>query len=57
MVQESPRKSLLKDRYFVTGIGSGIAKRFKDPAQVTASEHTLNFIFLVLDIETKTEGK
>ena len=36
VVQESPRESLFKDRYFVSrrGIGSGrgIAKRFKDPA-------------------------
>ena len=36
VVQESPRESLFKDRYFVTGIGSGIgsgiAKRFKAPA-------------------------
>ena len=32
MVKESPRESLFKDRYFVSGIGSGIAKRFKDPA-------------------------
>ena len=34
--QESPRESLFKDRYFVTGIdagiGSGRAKRFKYPA-------------------------
>ena len=36
VVQESPRESLFKDCYFVSGcgIGSGIAKRFKDPAQV-----------------------
>ena len=33
VVQESPRESLFKDHYFVSGIGSGIAKRFKDPAQ------------------------
>ncbi len=33
VVQESPRESLLKDRYFV----SGIAKRFKDPALVIFS--------------------
>ena len=35
VVQESPRESLFKDRYFVSwrGIGSRIAKRFKDPAQ------------------------
>ena len=26
VVQESPRESLFKDRYFVCGIGSGIAK-------------------------------
>ena len=36
--KESPRESLFKDRYFVSGIGScigsGIAKRSKDPAQV-----------------------
>ena len=34
VVQESPIESLFKDRYFVGGIGSGLAKRFKDPAQV-----------------------
>ena len=38
MVQESPRESLFKDRYFMSGrgigSGSGIAKRFKDPALV-----------------------
>ena len=38
VVQESPRESLFKDRYFVSGCcigsGSGIAKRFKDLAQV-----------------------
>ncbi len=37
VVQESPSKSLFKDCYFVIGIGSGIvsgiAKQFKDPAQ------------------------
>ena len=33
VVQESPRESLFKDRYFVSRIGNGIAKRFKDPAQ------------------------
>ena len=37
VVQESTRESLFKDRYFVKGSGigsvSGIAKRFKDPAQ------------------------
>ncbi len=33
VVQESPRESLFKDRYFVSGIGSGIAKRSKDLAQ------------------------
>jgi len=37
VVQESPRESLFKDRYFVSGrgigSGSGIAKLFKDPAQ------------------------
>ena len=36
VVQESPRESLFKDHYFVSGIysgiGSGIAKQFKDPA-------------------------
>ena len=36
VVQESPRESLFKDRYFVSGrgigSGSGIAKRLKDPA-------------------------
>ncbi len=30
VVQESPRKSLFKDRYFV----SGIAKRFEDPSLI-----------------------
>ena len=38
MVQESPRESQFKERYFVSGrgisSGSGIAKRFKDPAPV-----------------------
>ena len=33
VVQESPRESLFKDHYFVSGSGSGIAKRFKYPAQ------------------------
>ena len=37
VVQESPRELLFKDRYFVSGRGigrgSGIVKRFKDPAQ------------------------
>ena len=35
VVQESPRESLFKDSYFVSGrgIGSVIAKRFKDQAQ------------------------
>ena len=37
VVQESPRESLCKDRYFVSGrdiaSGSGIAKWFKDRAQ------------------------
>ena len=36
VVQESPRESLFIGRYFVSGrgivSGSGIAKRFKDPA-------------------------
>ena len=36
VVQESPRESLFKYRYFVSGrdigSGSGIAKRIKDPA-------------------------
>ncbi len=36
VVQESPWESLFKDGYFVSGIdagiGSGIAKWFKDPA-------------------------
>ena len=36
VVQESPRESLIKDSYFVSGrgigSGSGIVKRFKDPA-------------------------
>ncbi len=31
-IPESPRESLFKDLYFVSDIGSGIAKRFKDPA-------------------------
>ncbi len=32
-IPESPRESLFKDLYFVSGIGgSGVAKRFKDPA-------------------------
>ncbi len=39
VVQESSGESLFKDRYFVSrcGIdnGSGIAKRFKDPADVS----------------------
>ena len=33
VVQESFRESLFKNRYFVSGIGSGITKRFKYPAQ------------------------
>ena len=37
VVQESPRESLFKDRYFVSGrgigSGNGIAKRFIDSAQ------------------------
>ena len=32
VVQESPRESLFKGRYFVSGTSIGIAKRFKDPA-------------------------
>ncbi len=39
VVQESPRESLFRDRYFVSGIGSGIAKRSKDPAQ-----HNINYM-------------
>ncbi len=35
VVQESPRESLFKDCYFVSGIGSGIAEEFKDPALYT----------------------
>ena len=39
VVQESPRESLFKDRYFVSGCGigseSGNAKRFKESALVT----------------------
>ncbi len=39
VVQESPRESLFKDRYFVIerdiGSGSGIAKRFTDPAHIS----------------------
>ncbi len=37
VVQESPRESLFKDLYFVSGIGSGrgIAIRFEDPAPVS----------------------
>ena len=34
VVQKSPREALFKDRYFVSGRGSGIAKRFKNPAQI-----------------------
>ena len=39
VVQESPRQSLFKDRYNVSGrgIGSGIAKRFKDQIHVNYS--------------------
>ena len=32
VVQDPPEESLFKDRYFVSGIGTGIAKRFKEPA-------------------------
>ena len=32
VVQESPRESLFKVRYFVNGRDIGIAKQFKDPA-------------------------
>ena len=39
VVQESPRESLFKDRYFVSGIGSGIAKRFKDSALINFTCH------------------
>ena len=40
VVQESPRESLFKDRYFVSGhgIGSGSTKRPKDPAQMSKIE-------------------
>ena len=38
IVEESPSESLFKERYFVSGrgirSGSGIAKRFKDPALI-----------------------
>ena len=44
VVQESPRESLFKDRYLVSergiGSGSGMAKRFKDPARVTIHIHS-----------------
>ncbi len=44
VVQESPRESLVKDSYFVSGIGSGIAKRFKDPVLFTKSTRKTTFI-------------
>ena len=31
----------IKYRYFVCGIGSGIAKRFKDPAQMTTKDKAI----------------
>ncbi len=53
-VQESPRESLLKDSYFVSGrvigIGSGIAKRFKDPALLFWNKGHIDFCFIFLPI-------
>ncbi len=37
VVQESPIELLFKDRYFVSGIGSELAERFKDPALLQKS--------------------
>ncbi len=52
MVQDSPRESLFNDRFFVSGMDDGIAKRFKDPAQVALlylleSDITILCLFLV----------
>ncbi len=47
VVKESPRESLFKDRYSVNGIGSGIAKRLKDPAQVPANSFNMQDPFLL----------
>ncbi len=42
VVQESPRQSLFKDCYFVSGRGIGIAKRFKDPALLGYTRYQSN---------------
>ncbi len=42
VVQESLRESLFKGRYFVSGLGSGIVKRFKDPALKSLASNEFN---------------
>ena len=44
LVQESPRESIFKDRYFESGIDA--TKQFKDPAQIVYKE--INIISIML---------
>ncbi len=59
VVQESPRESLFKDRYFVrgigisSGIGSCIAKWFKDPAKL----HKVTCDEVILKVRWKGKGE
>ncbi len=57
VVQESPRESLFKDRYFVSGIGSGIAKRFKDSALINFTCHYFTIATLEIFVLSTTATK